>query len=245
MIMKISTISFSRLRNAEHISLANDVLNITQPFDWAAANVLNLQTWVKDSNDELQDQLNKLGTVNETQVVRLADGVFNDSWRALKYVVKACQLSPIVADRANAAIISELINSHGSNLHSESYQVQNATVKLFLKDCENKLEIKTVIAVLKLTPFIANMQVALDTLLAAIDSRKNKKVSELNENETREMRNRLTDNLIKMFKYLEVMSEITPGGDLDTMIKQINVSIQKIETSVKMRSHKSSVLEEV
>jgi len=243
--MKISTISYSRLRNAEHISLANDVLNITQPFDWAAANVLNLQTWVQESNTAFKNQLNKLGTVNETQIVKLSDGVFNDSWRALKYVVKACLLSPIVADRANAAIISELINSHGANLHSESYQVQNAIAKLFLNDCENKPEIMAAIAVLKLTPFITNMQVALDTLLVAIDSRKNKKVSEQKENETREMRNRLTGNLIKMFKYLEVMSEITPGGDLDTMIKQINESIQKVETSVKMRSHKSTELEEV
>ncbi len=243
--MEISTISYSRLRNAEHISLANDVLNITQPFDWAAANVLNLQTWVQESNTAFKNQLNKLGTVNETQIVKLADGVFNDSWRALKYVVKACLLSPIAADRTNAAIISELINSHGDNLHSESYQVQNATAKLFLNDCENKPEIMAAIAVLKLTPFIANMQVALDTLLVAIDSRKNKKISEQNENETREMRNRLTGNLIKMFKYLEVMSEITPGGDLDTMIKQINESIQKAETSVKMRSHKSTELEEV
>ena len=243
--MKILKFNPARLRNAEHLSLTNDVLNITQPFDWAAANVLSLQTWVKDSHEALQNQLNKLGTVNETQIVRIADNIFNDSWRALKYVVKACLLSPILVDRKNAAIISELINSHGTNLHSESYQVQNATVKLLLDDCENTPGIKAAILALNLGTYIANIQIALDTLLVAIDSRKDKKVSELSDNETREMRNRLTDNLIKMFKYLEVMSDITPDGDLDTMIKQINVSIQKIETSVKMRLHKSSELEEV
>ncbi len=243
--MQITKFYSKRLRNAELLSLTNDVLNITKPFDWVTANVLNLQTWVQESNTEFKNQINKLGTVNETQVVSLSDNAFNDSWRALKYVVKACELSPVVVDRANAAIISELINSHGSNLHTESYQIQNATAKLFLNDCENKPEIKAVIAALKLTPYIANMQVALDTLLAAIDTRKNKKVNEQNENKTREIRIQLADNLLKMFKYLEVMSDISPGGDLDTMVKQINESIQKIETSVKMRSRKSPELEEV
>ncbi len=243
--MKILRFNNTRLRNAEHISLANDVLNITQPYDWAGGNVLNLRTWVLESNTELQEQLNKLGTVNETQVVKLADGAFNDSWRALKYVIKACELSPIAADRTNAAIMSELINSHGRNLHTESYQVQNATAKLFLNNCTTKPELMAAVAGLKLDLYISIIQIALDTLLAAIDSRKNKKVSELNENETRDIRIRLTANLIKMFKYMEVMSEITPGSDLDTMIKQINVSIQKIETTVKKRSHKSPELEEV
>ena len=41
------------------------------------------------------------------------------------------------------------------------------------------------------------------------------------------------DNLDKMFKYLEVMSEVAPSDDLNTMIKQINESIQKIETAIK------------
>lgn len=243
--MEILKFNSTRIRNAEHISLANDVLNITKPFDWAAANVLNLQTWVQESNTELKNHISKLGTVNETHVVKLADDAFNDSWRALKYVIKACMLSPVEAIRVNAAIISELINSHGRNLHSESYQVQNATAKLFLNDCINKPEINAALAVLKLNTYILNMEVGLDTLLSAIALRKNKKVSEVNEDETREIRNRLTANLIKMFKYLEVMSEITPGGDLGTMIKQINVSIQKIETSVKKRTNKSPELEEV
>ena len=243
--MQITKFYSKRLRNAELLSLTNDVLNITKPFDWVTANVLNLQTWVQESNTEFKNQINKLGTVNETQVVSLSDNAFNDSWRALKYVVKACELSPVVVDRANAAIISELINSLGSNLHTESYQIQNATAKLFLNDCENKPEIKAAIAALKLTTYIANMQVALDTLLAAIDTRKNKKVNEQNESKTREIRIQLADNLLKMFKYLEVMSDISPGGDLDTMVKQINESIQKIETSVKMRSRKSPELEEV
>ena len=243
--MQITKFYSKRLRNAELLSLTNDVLNITMPFDWVTANVLNLQTWVQESNTEFKNQINKLGTVNETQVVSLSDNAFNDSWRALKYVVKACELSPVVVDRANAAIISELINSLGSNLHTESYQIQNATAKLFLNDCENKPEINAAIAALKLTSYIANMQVALDTLLAAIDTRKNKKVNEQNESKTREIRIQLADNLLKMFKYLEVMSDISPGGDLDTMVKQINESIQKIETSVKMRSRKSPELEEV
>ncbi len=243
--MIITNFYSKRLRNAELLSLTNDVLNITKPYDWVTANVLNLQTWVQESNTEYKNQLNKLGTVNETQTVKIADDVFNDSWRALKYVIKACLLSPIAEERANAAIVSELINTHGSNLHNESYQVQNATAKLFLDDCANKPEIKAALTAVKLDSYITNMQTALDILLAAITLRKDKKVSELNDNETREIRIRLTDNLIKMFKYLEVMSEISPGGELDTMIKQINLSIQKIEIAIKMRSNKSQELEEV
>ncbi|MGZ2370477.1 DUF6261 family protein [Ancylomarina sp. YFZ004] len=242
--MKIIKFYSKRLRNAEQLSLTNDVLNITHSYDWAGVNVLKLQTWVQESNVEFKNQLNKLNTVNETQAVKIADNAFNDSWRALKYVLKACLLSPVAAERINAAILNELINTHVVNLHNESYQVQNATAKLFLNDCANKPEIKAAITTIKLDSYITNIQTALDTLLAAIALRKDKKVNELNDNQTREIRTRLTDNLINMFKYLEVMSDISPGGDLDNMIKQINVSIQKIETAVKMRSHKSSELEE-
>ncbi len=243
--MIITKFYSKRLRNAELLSLSNDVLNITKPYDWAAANVLNLQTWVAESNTELKDQLNKLGTVNETHAVKIADDAFNNSWRALKYVIKACLLSPVDTKRTNAAIISELINTYGANLHNESYQVQNATAKLFLNDCGNKPKIKAAIAVLNLNTYILNMEVAIDTLLAAIALRKDKKLGELNDNETREIRIRLTDNLIKMFKYLEVMSDILPGGELDTMIKEINLSIQKIEIAIKKRSNKNQELEEI
>ena len=243
--MKIAKFYSKRLRNAELLSLTNDVLNIAEPYDWATANVLNLQTWVQECNTELKNQMNKLGTVNETEAVKIADHAFNDSWRALKHVVKACLLSPIVEERANTAILNELIHTHGNNLHNESYQVQNATAKLFLNDCVNKPEIKAAITAVKLDSYITNMQTALEVLLAAIALRKDKKVSELNDKETQEIRNRLTDNLIKMFKYLEVMSDISPGGDLDTMIKQINLSIQKIEIAIKKRTHKGQELEEV
>ena len=243
--MKISSLNSTRLRNAELLSLSNDVINITQSYDWAAANVLNLQTWVQESNTDLKDQLNKLGTVNETMVVMIADNAFNDSWRALKYVIKALLLNPSESKRTNAAIINELINTHGANLHNESYQVQNATVKLFLNDCAYKPEIKAAIAVLKLNSYILNVEVAIDTLLAAIVIRKDKKVSELNDDATREIRIRLTGNLIKMFKYLEVMSEVAPGGDFDTMIKEINMSIQNIEIAVKKRSNRNIEIEKV
>ena len=74
--MKITKFHFRRLRNAEHLSLTNDVLNITKPFDWAAANVLSLPTWVQESNTEFKNHLNKLGTVIETQAVKLADDAF-------------------------------------------------------------------------------------------------------------------------------------------------------------------------
>tara|TARA_R110001583_G_scaffold50403_2_gene157314 strand:+ start:9675 stop:10415 length:741 start_codon:yes stop_codon:yes gene_type:complete len=243
--MKILSYNYSRFRNAEQLSLANDVLIATKTYDWAGNNVLNLLTWVQDSKTELENQINKLGTVNETQTVKLADNAFNDSWRRLKYVVKAYELSPLADDRANVAIISELINSHGPNLHSESYAVQNAIAKIFLKDCTTEPELVAAIAALKLDVYISNIQIALDTLLAAIAHRKDKKVNEISAERTREIRNRLMDNLDKMFKYLEVMSAITPEGELDTMIKRINESIQKIETAIKMRSHKSPELEEV
>ena len=242
--MKVFTFNAIRLKNAEHLSLSDDVLSITKPYDWASSNVQSLRTWVEDSNTEFKNQLNKLGTVNETQAVKLADDAFNDSWRALKYIIKACLLSPVAAERANAAILNELISTHGRNMHNESYGVQNATAKLFLNDCTNKPEIKAAITAIKLDDYITNVEIALEALSAAIALRKDKKVNESNENKTREIRKHLTDNLIKMFKYLEVMSEISPGGDLDNMIKEINLSIQKIETAIKKRRNKNPEFEE-
>jgi len=243
--MKILNFNSTRLRNAEYISLSNDVIQITKTYGWEAANVLNLLTWVQDSNTELKTQVNKLGTVNETHDVKRADDHFNDAWRAIKLITKAHLLSPVEAERESAAVLTELINSHGANLHMESYQVQNANVRLFLNDCINIAGIKTAIEILKLQPFVGNIELALSILVAAIAHRKDKRVSELTENETREIRIRLNANLNKMFRYMEVMSDVVPGGPFDNMIKQINMSIQKIDTAIKRRTNKSPELVEI
>jgi len=241
--MKVLNFNSTRLRNAEYISLCNDVLKQVKTYDWETANVLNLLTWVKDSTSELKNRVNKMGTVNETLEVKQADDRFNDAWRAIKAVTKAHRLSPLEAERDSAAVMSELINSYGDNLHIESYEVQNATAKLFLKAC-NKPEIKAAVENLKIQSFVGNIEAALNQLVAAIDRRKAKSVGELKENETREIRNRLHANLNKMFRYMEVMSDVAPGGPLDNMINEINLSIQKIETAIKKRRHTSQELEE-
>ena len=51
--MKILTFNAIRLKNAEHLSLSNDVLVITKDYDLVTPNVQNLRTWVEDSNTEL------------------------------------------------------------------------------------------------------------------------------------------------------------------------------------------------
>jgi len=242
--MKILLFNFSRLRNAEYLLLSKDLLKITKSYDWTATGVQNLLTCLQEDNSDLANQLNKQEVVSENEVVVLADNAFGDAWRAVKYVTKACLLSPLPLERASAVILNNLIISHGSHLHTENCEVQNATAKIFLNDCANKPEVKTAIRALGINNFIANMETALEALLAAIAHRKNKNANELEEDETREIRNRLADHLIKMFKYLEVMSEITPSMELDQMIKLINVSIQKIETAIKKRRYMSPELEE-
>ena len=242
--MKILLFNFSRLRNAEYLLLSKDLLKITKSYDWTATDVQNHLTCLQESIIDLTAQLNKKGVVNKTQVIVLADNAFGDAWRAVKYVTKAFLLSPSPLERVNAAILNKLISSHGCHLHTENCEVQNATAKMFLNDCANKPEVKTAIRALGINNFIANMETALEALLATIAHRKNKNANELEEDETREIRNRLADHLIKMFKYLEVMSEITPSMELDQMIKQINVSIQKIETAIKKRRYMSPELEE-
>lgn len=64
--MKMSSYNSSRFRNAEQLSLSNDVLNITQGYDWSGNNILNLRPWAQESNTELKNQINKLGTVRNT-----------------------------------------------------------------------------------------------------------------------------------------------------------------------------------
>lgn len=62
----MSSYNSSRFRNAEQLSLSNDVLNITQGYDWSGNNILNLRPWAQESNTELKNQINKLGTVRNT-----------------------------------------------------------------------------------------------------------------------------------------------------------------------------------
>ena len=75
-----------------------------------------------------------MGTVIETHDVKRADDNFNVAWRAIKLIIKAHFLSPLGAECESVAVVSELINSHGTNLHMESFQVQNDTAKLVLSN---------------------------------------------------------------------------------------------------------------
>jgi len=244
MAMKFNTFNYSKFRNAECISLSNDVIQITKTYDWEKANVINLFTWLQDSNAELKNQVNKLGTVNETHEVKQADDRFNDAWRAIKLITKAFLLSPVKTERESAAVVRELINSHGAYLYKESYHIQNVTAKLFLNDCIRKPEVKLALETLRFQNFVGNIELAHTALLNAISHRKDKKVSELNDKETRVIRNRLNANLNRIFRYMEVMSDVAPGGPLETMIKEINESILKIETAIKIRTHKFQEVEE-
>lgn len=82
-------------------------------------------------------------------------------------------------------------------------------------------------------------------MLIGIEKRKSKFVTEKRDDNTKIYRQKLRLSLESMFKYMEAMSVLTPGGELDNMIKEINASIQKLDFAIKMRStHKSEELEQ-
>jgi len=234
--MQIHNFNASKLRNTEFVSLGNDILEITKPYDWATSNVVGFYNKVETSVANFKIHLNKLSTVSETHGVELADVAFNNAWWAFKHVCKVYELSPEEQKQEAAKILIELSKSHGYNLHNESYQVQNSRVKMFLADCANKEEVEAAIETLGIQDQIGHVDDALTDLEFAINNRKQKAVSEKRADNIKLLRMKLATSLESMFKYLEAMSVIQDGGEIDDMIKAINESILKLDTSIKMRS---------
>lgn len=236
--MKIEGFSKSRFRNAEFVSLGNDVISITKSYDWVGLSIPGFYTRVETRLNNLVTQLNKQNTVPETAGADLADRHFNNAWRAFKYICLCYELHPDEEMRTAAFVLINLSKTHGYNLHQESAQEQNAKAKMFLADCETIAEAKAAIAKLGIEEIINNVYVALDALVLILGERNSKNADQKRENETKLFRQKLGESMSGMFKYMESMSGLAPGGELDVMIKKINESILKLETSQKMRGNR-------
>jgi len=242
--MKTESFIVSRFRNAELISLGNDVGKICGTFDWATSNVEPLFTNVVNSVSALKAYVNRLSTVNETQEITDLDLLFNNAWRAAKFQCKVYALSPDEDEQNSAHVINELFNSHGRNLHTESLAIQNTNARLFVKDCEDKEEAKTAILKTNFQILIDRIKLYLDNLDTAISTRSKKAANELRDNSAKELRNKLNEDLLSLFKYLEVMSDVMKNTEFTDMIKLINTSIQKIEKSIALRSNHTQTSED-
>jgi len=234
--MKIEGFSKSRFRNAEFVSLGNDVVSITKSYDWVGLGIPGFYTRVETSLNNLITQLNKQNTVQETAGADLADKYFNNAWRAFKYICLCYELHPDEEMRTAAFVLINLSKTHGYNLHQESAQEQNAKAKMFLADCETIAEAKAAIEKLGVKDIVDNVHVALDALILILDERNSKNADQKRESETKLFRQKLGESLSGMFKYMESMSGLVSGGEFDAMIKKINQSILKLEISQKMRS---------
>lgn len=244
--MKIDNCSADRLRNAELVSLCNEVVEIVKPFDWAAANVLGLFTQTETNIAKFVAHLNQQKTVSETHEVEIADLGFNNAWRAYKYMCMAFELDADDAKRKAAQRLIEHTKLHGYNLHLNSYSEQNARAKMFLEDCNNLPEVAADIRILGIKDFVDQVQKALNTLLEALANRKEKVVSEKRNNDTKLLRKQVQESLDNLFKYIEAMSAVATDEVFDVMIKKINDSIQKLDLSYKLRStRKPETTEEI
>ncbi len=238
--MKINSFNVARFRNAEMVSLTTELLHFASSYDWIGSKVEGFYTLVAMSLKELEDHLNKFNTVSETLQVEGNDLLFNNSWRAFKLFCKALALNPDAEKRKAANVLINLSKIHGYNLHTESYQEQNAKAKMFLSDCDGIPEVKAAIELIGADPYINNQKNALDALNLSLENRNSRMVKEVRDTDTKMLRKELMENLEQMLKYLEVMSGLEVEGPITTMIKNINESIQKIEVLHKTRSTRST-----
>jgi hypothetical protein len=233
--MEVQKINFARLRNAEFMSVIDNVVRIVKPYDWEAANVQKFYTDLTSGRDEFNNHLNKFSTLEETKEVVEADMKVNDGWRAIKWVCKAKMLSPEESERKAAALIYQLVKIHGSNLHNNSYPEQNAKANMFLTDCETKVDIIQAANIMGLNSYLTHLKTAIENLVKTIEVRNLKAIDEQRDFDTKTLRTKVYDRLMNIFKYMESMSTINPGGDLDQMIKRINENITKVDMAVKKR----------
>ncbi|PKQ61239.1 hypothetical protein BZG02_16535 [Labilibaculum filiforme] len=197
-------------------------------------------TQVKTSLQKFEEQLNRINTVPETKDIEEADTLFNNAWRGLKFYLKAYMLNSDADKRKAANLLNNLCKIHDYNLHTESYQEQNAKAKMFLTDCDGKAEMKQAIETIGAQSFISTVQNALDAILFNIANRKSKEAEALGYEITKIYREALSNAMVDMFKYMESMSGLRTGGALDTIIKNVNGSIQKIEVNHKLRGSRNS-----
>jgi len=235
----VENYSFSTFRNAECISLGDDVISITREYDWAAANATGLNANLVTSLSQFKSHVNRLNTTDETKAIETSDLAFNNAWRAGKYYIKAKQLSPVPEEVEAANKIAALLKANGWNLHLVSYQQQNANAEIMLGDLETKADMVEASATINFTPYAEHIKGAVTNLKNAIEARRNKAISESSPNTSKELRRKLADSLSDVFDYLNIMSKISPRGPFRAMIELINDSIRRIELSITLSSVKN------
>jgi len=233
--MKIEHFIESRLRNAELISIADSLSVICGAYDWSKTPVEALYTNINKSNDALKNHVNLVTTAVETKKVNKLDLLFNHSWRAAKLICQACKLSPNPEEQKAAFRLLSLAKMHGINLHKKSYQEKSSRAELFLLACETREDIKEAIEQINFHVYVDRIKLNLENLKAGISERDRKRVNESRDGSVKETRRKLYNDMLNLFKYMEVMSDTVKDGKFDAMILRINETIKKIEASIALR----------
>jgi len=239
--MNVENYNEPHFKNSEFINHTEAVLDAIIRHDWEGTPVAGIRGMITEKLQTLKFQVNKESTSVLTGKIEDNDTLFDKSHKAIKAQIRVFELSPIEEEVRAALVFKNLVKAHGWNLHKESYSVELANGAMLFSDMESIPEVKDAIVTLTgMDVLIQRSKLALQALKESIELRRQKEVSLENTVETKELRKEINDLLNAIYKYLEVMSEFMRGATTyQTMIANINNSISKIETAIKLRGKRS------
>ncbi len=236
--MKVKKFSLAKFRNAEVISFCNNIINITSGYDWENLGAQSFRSDMIETTKDLEIQINRLSTVNETKSITNASSTFAAIFRMIRHFLKGYELSTIPEEKKAAKQIIDLFRAHNWDLHRENYKIQCVVAEVLLDDCQKEQLIKEAIETLNLGQFIDRMSESVKALDESIQVRKAKQINLKTDNNTKAIRDRIYQQLSALFNYLDAMSTISGYDDIKNMIRQINLSIGEIKTSILLRTYR-------
>jgi len=231
----INSVHLYQFRNDECVALGKSLVTVSKKIDWTMLAAQALPNNIEKYTLGLEANNGRLNTVFETKNVIAADNVFNNAARSLKYLLQAFKLHPDKAKRMAAEYIIQLIKSEGWNMHNESYPVQNAKASRFLVNCRKNKKAVDAIVLLGIDEFIAIEEKALEELNNALKSRQVKGSNQTAEESSKDLRTKLDYAIEVFFKFVEVQVVISRNPLFAEMVKEINVIIDNIHTSIAHR----------
>ncbi|WP_321517030.1 DUF6261 family protein [Marinifilum fragile] len=237
-------INYRNLTNTEVYNLIKTVIAIVSGVD---TDLLKLKLWL----DKLSIPFKKLEVSigldrgsDKTELIREADDIRDNCFKAIKAYLEACKLRNNEAWQNAAEVLWRIIENHGLLIHNESYSKESSLLDNLIIELDENKDAKEAITILLLTEWHNELKSAQQSFLALWNERRDERINKPTS-ESIEARKAIKETTAYLFQSIELNYISTNDETYLNLINGINDEIKNANTIAKARITRRKNNEEV
>jgi hypothetical protein len=237
------------MRADEHYTFTQRILGILEPLD---LETLKLQEWerrIREKYMVLDKAMNKSDSKMLTLNLGMADSRRDAEFLGLRYYLQACNYRQNDQWKQASDLLLDIIRKYGWSIQSESYARETARLENLIKDFENLPHAKEAVTVLNAGEWVSRVKTAQKDFEMAAKARDDMNAEQFEVNAIDACKE-LRKEIELLFKYMEVMNELTPNEEYQSIARRFNEQVEQFMSTAKARrtrlqNHKEEVSVEV